>query len=366
MIRFEAQLARNDFTLDASFAADARVAALFGPSGAGKSTIIDLVAGLARPDRGRIVLDDDVVLDTMSDVFVPAHRRRIATVFQDSLLFPHLTVRQNLAFGRWFTPRAQRRVEEASVVETLGIGHLLDRWPRNLSGGERQRVSLARALIASPRLLLMDEPLAALDMRRRFEIMRLIERIRDTIEIPILYVSHAVDEIGQLADEVVVIEAGRVVAQGAPAAAFAAAPHLVEQRRFGLTSPITCRVTSYDAAFDATRLDHPAGTVIITGDARPVDRTVRVLVRATDVSLALQRPVGLSIRTSLEGIVETIDGPSGSTAYIGVRLTGGDLVVAAITRVALGEMALREGRSILCLIKSVALDERPVIPESAT
>ena len=359
MIRFSAQLHRGAFALDVAFQTQARVAALFGPSGAGKSTIIDILAGLVRPSVGRVAIGDEVLLDTKAGIFVPAHRRRIAVVFQDALLFPHLSVRQNLAFGRWFAPKAARRMDVAPIVETLGIGGLLDRWPRTLSGGERQRVGIARALLASPRLLLMDEPLASLDEVRRYEILRLIERLRDATAVPILYVSHSVEEVGQLADEVIALDSGHVVAQGPPAQAFAAAPHLVESRRFGLSSPLSCSVERHDAKRDVTTLAHPAGVITIVGNAGASGRAVRLLVRATDVSLALSRPEGLSIRTVLAGTIETVD-EAGPLATIGVRLAGGDLLAASITRFSREELGLRTGRAVFCLVKSAALDERQV------
>lgn len=358
MIAVEARLSRGTFELDVDFSTDARIATLFGPSGSGKSTIIDVVAGLTRPDRGRIAIDGDVLTDTQKGVFVPPHRRRIAVVFQDAQLFPHLTVRQNLAFGRWFTPSALRRVDPAPIVETLGIAGLLDRRPRSLSGGERQRVGFARALLASPRLLLMDEPLASLDMIRRFEILRLIERIRDVTGIPILYVSHSVEEVSQIADDVIAIEAGRVVAQGPPAQAFAAARHLVENRRFGLSSPLHCRVRAYDPDLDVTALAHAAGIVTVAGNAGAPGREVRLQIRATDVSLALVRPEGISIRIVLGGIVETIEQEGGPLALVGVRLTGGELLRASVTRLAVRDLALAPGQSVFCLVKSAALDER--------
>ena len=288
---------------------------------------------------------------------MPAHKRRIAVVFQDALLFPHLTVRQNLAFGRWFTPRAERRVDVAAVIDTLGIGALLERRPRTLSGGERQRVGVARALFASPRLLLMDEPLASLDMRRRFEILGLIERLRDTTGVPIVYVSHAVDEIAHLADEVIAIEDGRIVAQGPPAKAFGAARHLVESRRFGLSSPLSCRVESYDAARDVTRLSHPGGTIVLAGEAGAPGRSVRLQVRATDVALALVQPQGVSIRTVLAGTIETIVEEAGPLALVEVRLAGGDVLTSAITRLAREDLALMLGQPVFCLVKTAALDE---------
>ena len=359
VIQFSARLHRGAFALDAAFKTSARVAALFGPSGAGKSTIIDILAGLVRPTEGVVAIGDDVLLDTARGTFVPAHRRRIAVVFQDALLFPHLSVRQNLAFGRWFAPKAARRVDVAPIVETLGIGALLDRRPRTLSGGERQRVGIARALLASPRLLLMDEPLASLDEVRRYEILRLIERLRDATAVPILYVSHSVEEVGQLADEVIALEDGQVVVQGPPAQAFAAAPRLVENRRFGLSSPLSCTVERHDAARGATMLAHPAGRIAIVGDAGAPGRAVRLLVRATDVSLAVVRPEGLSIRTVLAGTIETIN-EAGPLATVGVRLAGGDLLTAAITRFSREELGLQKGLAVFCLVKTAALDERQV------
>ena len=359
LIHFSARLKRNAFALDVAFDTDARVAALLGPSGAGKSTIIDILAGLTRPDEGFLTLGDDVLLDTRAKKFVPAHRRRIAVVFQDALLFPHLTVKQNLAFGRWFAPRDARRIAAAPIVDTLGIGDLMNRWPRTLSGGERQRVGLARALLASPRLLLMDEPLAALDEVRRYEILRLIERLRDAVGIPILYVSHSVEEVGQLADDVIALDRGRVVAQGQPAQAFAAARHLVESRRFGLSSPLSCTIERYDVTRDVTLLAHPAGAITIAGNAGAAGRHVRLQVRATDVSLALSRPEGISIRTVLSGTIETTS-EAGPLALVGVRLAGGDLLVASITRISREELGLQKGRTLFCLVKTAALDERQV------
>ena len=192
MIRFACRLTRPGFALDAAFTAGPGVTALFGPSGSGKSTVIRLLAGLERPEEGRITLGDSVLLDTESRRAVPPHRRRIGLVFQDALLLPHLSVKANLTYGRWFTPRGERRIAFDPVVEVLGIGHLLDRRPTTLSGGERQRVAIGRALLASPRLLLMDEPLASLDQARRQEILPFIERLRDAFAIPVVYVSHAV------------------------------------------------------------------------------------------------------------------------------------------------------------------------------
>jgi molybdate transport system ATP-binding protein len=201
----------GDFALDARFTAGPGITVLFGPSGAGKTTILGLVAGLIRPDRGRIALNGDVLCDVAAGVFVPPHKRRIGLVFQDAQLFPHLTVAQNLVFGSWFN-RQSNGLRRDTIVDVLGIGHLLERRPARLSGGEKSRVALARALLSSPRFLLMDEPLSALDEDKRTAILPLIERVRDEFGVPMLYVTHARDEAQRLARRVVRLAEGRVVA----------------------------------------------------------------------------------------------------------------------------------------------------------
>jgi molybdate transport system ATP-binding protein len=201
---------RGDFILDLAFRSEARVVALFGPSGSGKSSVLHAVAGLFRPSEGRIAVDGRVLLDTKEGVHVPAHRRGIGYVFQEGRLFPHLSVRRNLLYGRALSPRVGRYGSLEEVVALLGIGHLLHRRPQTLSGGEKQRVAIGRALLASPRLLLMDEPLAALDEARKAETLPYIERLRDEMRVPILYVSHSRAEIDRLTEAVIRIENGRV------------------------------------------------------------------------------------------------------------------------------------------------------------
>jgi len=204
---------QGDFTLDIAFRTDSRATALFGPSGSGKTTALNAIAGLLRPERGRIVFDGRIMLDTDGDVFVPPYRRRMGYVFQDGRLFPHLTVRQNLLFGRFFAGRRAARRDPAitldRVVGLLGIEHILARRPVNLSGGERQRVAIGRALLSEPCMLLMDEPLAALDGARKAEILSVLERLRDVARVPILYVSHDVAEGSRIANNVIVLENGR-------------------------------------------------------------------------------------------------------------------------------------------------------------
>ncbi len=202
----------GEFTLHAAFEAAGGCTVLFGPSGAGKTTIISMIAGLTRPDRGRIVLDGETLFDSDKRIDVPVSRRRIGTVFQEGRLFPHLSVKHNLDYGRWMNGHAFDTQEFEHVVALLNIGHLLMRRPGKLSGGERQRVAIGRALLAKPRLLLLDEPLASLDAARKAEILPYLERLRDEAQVPMIYVSHDAGEVKRIASRVVMLEAGRVVA----------------------------------------------------------------------------------------------------------------------------------------------------------
>jgi molybdate transport system ATP-binding protein len=200
----------GDFTLAAKFETAGGATALFGPSGSGKTTLVNMIAGLVAPDRGRIALDDTVLFDSAARVNVPAHRRRIGYVFQEGRLFPHLSIGQNLDYGRWMGGLPADAAERARIVAMLDIGHLLDRRPGKLSGGERQRVAVGRALLMKPRLLLFDEPLAALDAARKAEIFPYLERLRDEAGVPMVYVSHHPAELRRIASTVVRLDGGRI------------------------------------------------------------------------------------------------------------------------------------------------------------
>jgi molybdate transport system ATP-binding protein len=214
MLRIEVAKQLGEFSLQASLVSEGRVTGLFGASGAGKTSLINIIAGLLRPDRGSIVIDDETLDDTAAGVHVPAHRRRIGYVFQDARLFPHLDVRQNLDYGRRMNRLADDHAERARVTALLDIGGLLDRRPGQLSGGERQRVALGRALLAKPRLLLLDEPLGSLDEERKIEILPYLVRLRDEAGVPMVYVSHDAGEMRQLATSIVMLKRGRVIAFG--------------------------------------------------------------------------------------------------------------------------------------------------------
>ena len=214
MLRVDVEKQLGEFSLSASFESEGRVTGLFGASGAGKSSLINMIAGLLRPDRGTIVIDGDVVDDTAAGIHVPTYRRRIGYVFQDARLFPHLNVAQNLDYGRRMNRLAADPAQHTRVVELLDIGALLDRRPGKLSGGERQRVALGRALLSKPRLLLLDEPLGALDEARKLEILPYLVRLRDEANVPMVYVSHDVAELRQLATQIVMLRQGRVTSFG--------------------------------------------------------------------------------------------------------------------------------------------------------
>jgi molybdate transport system ATP-binding protein len=277
-------------------------------------------------------------------------------VFQDARLFPHLSVRQNLAYGRWFAPRRDRRIDGARVVETLGIGALLDRRPGTLSGGERQRVAFGRALLSEPRLLLMDEPLAALDAARKQEILPLIEMMRDIFGIPIVYVSHSVDEVARLAGQVVALDEGRVVAVGRPADVLSAVPR--PEDRFAVVSVLDGLAGAPEPGYGLTPVSHPAGTIWIAGEA-PAGHPVHVVVRGTDVAIATARPTDLSVQTVLPGSVAAVHASSGPYAVVDMRLAGGDLLAAVVTRRAVETLRLGPGSQVWALVKAAALGARP-------
>lgn len=360
MIRFACQLPRRAFRLDVAFEAGEGVTALFGPSGCGKTTVLRLLAGLERAESGRIEIDGMVVLDTAKGVFVPPHRRRMGFVFQDAQLLPHLSVRSNLCYGRWFMPRRERRIDLDQVVEVLGIGHLMERSPRTLSGGERQRVAIGRALLASPRLLLMDEPLASLDNARRLDILPYIERLRDEFGLPIIYVSHAAGEVARLARRVVLIEAGRVAAMGNPSEILALTRTTQGEDRFDALSILSGTLDRYVPGYGLSIVRHPAGEILVPGHLEKTSHPVRVAIRATNVAIALGRPEDISIRTALRGRISGIETDGGPLAIITLALPGGDVLKAFATRLAVDDLGIGPGSEVQALIKSVSIDERSV------
>ncbi|WP_448950257.1 molybdenum ABC transporter ATP-binding protein [Labrys neptuniae] len=358
MIEADIIVRRAGFTLTSAFSSDGGITALFGRSGSGKTTVLNAMAGLVRPDSGHIRLDGETLFEASSRIFLPPHRRRVGLVFQDAQLFPHLTARQNLLYGRFFNRTAGPRLDFDAVIGVLGIEKLLGRRPNALSGGEKQRVAIGRALLASPRLLLMDEPLAALDTPRKLEILPLIERVRDEMKVPILYVSHAVEEVARLAARVVVLEAGKVTRIGPPQEVLAPAVGPVSGQRFETVSLLQAKVRHYDEHYGLSTLDHPAGIISVPGRASPPGADVRVVVRGSDVSIAMKRPGSVSIRTMLAATVKTIEADDGPVARVDLTLTGGDTLSAFITRNAVDELGLGQGDDVLAMIKAASIDAR--------
>ncbi|MBX6322031.1 MAG: molybdenum ABC transporter ATP-binding protein [Rhodospirillaceae bacterium] len=348
------------FTLDAAFESAGGLTALFGRSGSGKTTIVNIIGGLLRPERGRVVVDGRVLFDSEAGIHLPAHRRRLGYVFQEDRLFPHLTVRQNLLYGRWFTPRRERYGRLDQVVSLLGLEGLLHRQPGALSGGEKQRVAIGRALLAGPRLLLMDEPLASLDAARKAEILPFIERLRDELKIPIIYVSHSIDEIARLATTVVVVSDGRVAATGAIGNILSRLDLRPLTGRFEAGALLEGRLVRHDERFDLSILEHPAGELRVPRLAAAPGALVRMRVRARDVALALERPSGLSIRNVLRGRVAEIAPAGGPQTEVRLDLAGTPLL-SRVTREAIAELGLEPGREVYALIKSIAFDRRSLL-----
>lgn len=345
------------FTLEARFAAAEGLTALFGRSGAGKTSLVNAIAGLYRPSRGRIAVDGQVLFDAASGVFVPAHKRRIGYVFQEARLFPHLTVRHNLLYGRWFTPHTARYIQLQPIVDLLGLGSTLERRPANLSGGEKQRVALGRALLASPRLLLMDEPLASLDTARKEEILPYIERLRDDIRIPIVYVSHSVPEVARLATTMVLLSDGRVEAAGPVAAVMGRTDLYPLTGRYEAGAVLDAKIAAHDATFGLTTLHTAAGNLRVPRVDQPLGATIRVHVRARDVMIAVQPPQGLSALNVLPGRVTEIGGDGGP--IVEVRLDcGGAALLARVTRQSVHSLGLIPGKTCYAVIKSIAFDRR--------
>lgn len=343
--------------LDIAFEAPPGVTALFGRSGAGKTTVVQAVAGLLRPDSGRIVADGAVLTDTDARIFLPPHRRRIGYVFQDARLFPHLTVRQNLLYGRWFAPERDGASFDR-IVGMLEIGPLLDRRPGALSGGERQRVALGRAILSSPRLLLMDEPLAALDEGRKGEVLPYLERLRDEVALPILYVSHSMAEVARLATTVVLIEAGRVTAAG-PAPAILSDPSsapLLGLREAGAI--LTARVAAQEDD-GLTRLESAAGTLWLPRVAAGPGAPVRLRILAQDVMLSTRRPEAISALNILPMTVTDIRIGDGPGALVQLQ-AGGETILARITRRSALALGLAPGLPVYAIIKAVSVAQENV------
>lgn len=341
----------------AQFRSDARIIALFGKSGSGKSTIVNAIAGLVMPDRGRIAIDGEVLFDRAAELNCRIESRGIGYVFQEGLLFPHLTVKQNLLYGANRTRAGTRAVPFEQVTELLGIDALLSRAAPTLSGGEKQRVAIGRALLSNPRLLLMDEPLASLDAARRAEILRLIERVRDELSVRIVYVSHSIGEVTRLADDVAILNEGRVVACDRTESIFNRTDLRPFTGRYEGGALIEATATAHDHEYFLTRFAFDGGHVVAPGLEVPIGMRVRLRIRARDVTLATERPRGISVRNVLNGSIVSMDDRGGAIVEVIVRI-GSREMPSRISRQARDEMQLKAGQEVFLLVKAIAFDKR--------
>lgn len=342
-----------DFSLDVSFEAPRGITALFGASGTGKTSIVNAVSGLLRPDQGRIILDGEPIFCTSMKINTPPHKRRLGYVFQDGRLFPHLSVRENLLYGARFAPPDAQGPSFEEVVELLGIAPLLARRPGPLSGGEKQRVAIGRALLSRPRMLLMDEPLAALDNARKEEILPFLERLREQTDIPTLYVSHSVAEVARLATTVVMLEGGQVTSAG-PAQQVLSDPATARQfglREAGSILPATVQAHHPDGL---TELGVSGGTLFLPKIDQPEGSTTRVRILAHDIMIARSYPKDISALNILPGEITSIREGHGPGMIVQIK-SGEDLILVRITRRSADAMSLKPGARVHAVIKAVAV-----------
>ncbi|ABM60980.1 molybdenum ABC transporter ATP-binding protein [Halorhodospira halophila] len=344
---------RGEFCLQADLTLPgAGVTTLFGRSGSGKTTLLRCLAGLERLPHGRLTVNGAVWQD--ADTFLPVHRRPIGYVFQEPSLFPHLNVRGNLLYGRRRTPAGDRRSDFAEVTRLLGLEELLERSPAALSGGQRQRVSIGRALLTDPHLLLMDEPLASLDAATKAEILPYFERLHGHLHIPIVYVTHALDEAARLADHMVLLEAGRVRAEG-PLQDLLTRTDLPLARSEYASAVLELPVARHHPADHLTELDAGDAPLYLPRLDAAIGERVRVRIHARDVSLARELPTQVSLLNRLPGRVAAIDDdPTPSHALVRVEVAG-QALLARITRRSCQELGLTPGVSIHAMVKGVAL-----------
>ena len=368
-LTLRASLTRPDFSLDVNLTLCGRgITALFGPSGSGKTTCLRILAGLETKAQGRVVLGGVVWQDSQQKVFVPPHKRAVGYVFQEASLFEHLDVRDNLKFGFNRTPPQARTHGWDQALELLGIGHLLARWPHQLSGGERQRVAIARALATSPRLLLMDEPLASLDVQRKAEVLPYLERLHEELDIPVLYVSHAPEEVARLADHLVLLGAGRVLASG-PTRELLTRMDLPLAHGDAAAAIIDAVVTRIEPAYHLSHAAFAGGQISLLNPRLVVGQRVRVRIQARDVSLTLQRQEGTSVLNIFAATVTAIasDSPGQVMVLVSVSVlvclnAGGhqagqpvSQLLARITCKSAEALQLRPGSPVYAQVKSVAV-----------
>jgi molybdate transport system ATP-binding protein len=352
MIEIDVQKQLGDFRLNARFNTSAGgVIALFGRSGSGKTTLVNLISGLAAPDSGIIKIAGETLFDSARSINIPPDKRQLGYVFQEDRLFPHMSVSGNLRYG---TPRGGSHLAFDRIVELLGISHILERRPATLSGGEKQRVAIGRALLANPRLLLMDEPLASLDSARKDEILPFIEQLATELDFPIIYVSHAMDEIVRLADTLVLLSEGEIAAVGSVEEITSRLDLRPLTGRYEAGSVISAIVDGHDQVDGLTRLSFTGGILRVPRIEMAVGRELRIRIRARDVSVALNKPKNISINNVFPGIIKEIGEDQGS--QIDILIDTGMPIWARVSRYSKKRLNLDVGTPVHVMIKAVAID----------
>lgn len=359
MLTVELTKRLGDFSLDVAFAAEKEVTALFGKSGSGKSTLVHLIAGLQQADSGKIVLDDRVLFDKSTGVSLKPQARKVGVVFQEPRLFPHYTVERNLRYAARVGKRQVSAGAFDEIVKLLDIAPFLKRRPANLSGGEKQRVAIGRALLSDPSLLLLDEPMSALDETRKSEIFPYIERLRDETHMPIVYVSHAMDEVARLADQIVILDAGKVAAKGPVEDVFSRIDLGPLTGRHEAGSLLRGSVTGYDERYCVSEIDVDGQQLILAGEVGAIGSALRLRIRARDVAIATSKPEGISIRNVVSGTIADISVEDGPFAEIVVAI-GNQKIRARLTRHSVDALDLTIGKPVYALFKSVTFDKRMV------
>ncbi len=359
MLNIHVKRRQGNFSIDAAFQSEeVGVTAIFGSSGTGKTSIINMIAGLSRPDQGRIIAGGRCLFDSAAGVDLSPERRRIGYIFQEGRLFPHLSVQANLTFGMHLTDKKRRYVHFDEVVHLLGLEHLVERRPARLSGGEKQRVAIGRALLTSPSLLLMDEPLASLDDARKDEVLPFIAKLSQSFSLPIIYVSHSLEEIFALADSMVVLDAGKVAATGSieDVVERRDLAHLIGYADGGVMLSTT--VTSHDRTKGLSELRFNGGMFRVPQLESPVGTRVRVRIKARNVALALDPPRRTSVQNILPATVKDVFTDEGP--LVDVRLDIGCPLSARITLSALQDLELKPGSRIFAMIKSVSVSHSAI------
>ncbi len=345
----------EDFNLSVDLTAGPGLTALFGRSGSGKTTLINLLAGLEEPASGHISINGQVLFDSAVGINLPPEKRGIGYVFQDARLFPHLNVERNLTYGMKLAPPSRRRHNLKDIVSLLELAPLLKRRPATLSGGEKQRVAIGRALLSGPGMLLMDEPLASLDVMHKAEILPFIERLRDEAGIPIVYVSHSIDEVVRLADTMVVMNGGELAASGSVEDIMARLDLRPLTGRYEAGAVISATIKKHDLTYSLSELEFPAGSLFVPrAEAQPGEK-VRLRIRARDVSLALERPRMTSVLNVFSGTVSEIE-TGGPESQADVLIDIGVPIIARITRRSIADLGLKPGQKVFAMVKAAAID----------